>query len=206
MENKQSLLGIPEKSSADGSENKDTSVVAVQNSSVAQSIETPTPVKPEKIKVSIPKPPDSTTTKVQNTPKINAIPKITPQILQQIPNVQSMQLGVQPTPSMPNIQMPQTQQMPSGILPSQADILKFTEAQVKKLRSKVEDKLKENESSKIFAAFKPAFQNIESSLKFQASLNQKDKDFNTEHYTTPLTQSQFNLTSNQITNMPSWRN
>lgn len=206
MENKQSLLGIPEKSLADGSENKDTSVVAVKNSSVAQSIETPTPVKPEKIKVSIPKPPDSTTTKVQNTPKINAIPKITPQVLQQMPNVQSMQLGVQPTPSMPNIQMPQTQQMPSGILPSQADILKFTEAQVKKLRSKVEDKLKENESSKIFAAFKPAFQNIESSLKFQASLNQKDKDFNTEHYTTPLTQSQFNLTSNQITNMPSWRN
>ncbi len=67
-------------------------------------------------------------------------------------------------------------------------------------------RLKEDQmSKKTLMKLQPAFQKIDEVLSYQGQMNKSKMDFNTEHYTVVPSQSLFNLTANQIGNMPSWR-
>lgn len=76
--------------------------------------------------------------------------------------------------------------------------------QLSKLQNQVEKATDKKISMKTIEMLEPAFKQIESSLKFTASMNKK-RDFDDPHYTVPTTQSLFNLTANQITGTPHWR-
>ena len=120
------------------------------------------------------------------------------------PSSQPQTMGTLPSYSSA-IPMPAVQKNTQSVLPSQADVLRNTEAEIKRLNAEMQKKVQQKTSEKTLALLKPAFQNIESALKFQAKLNQKDKDFDSQQYNVPLSQSLFNLSANQISNMPSWR-
>jgi hypothetical protein len=194
MDNKQSILGMTETST------QQMPLNAISQMSI-QKIEQNVPERPKPLKINSAVPITKNFTELQSSSKNYSLPNIS---VQQTNAMQSMQQSaIQSIPQMANAIPPEIQK---SQMPSQADVLKFNEQQSKELKKKFEEQLKNKESAKIFTALQPAFQNIESALKFQAQMMKKDKDFDTPHYTVPLTQSQFNLTANQITNMPSWRN
>ena len=64
----------------------------------------------------------------------------------------------------------------------------------------------DKQMQKALIALKPAFQNVQETLKFQAEMMRKDKDFDSEHVTVPVTQSLLKMTINQIGALPVWRN
>jgi len=76
---------------------------------------------------------------------------------------------------------------------------------LKVIDAKIDSEKTNKQMQKSLIALKPAFQNIQEALQFQASLMRKDRDYDSQHYTVAQSQSLFNLTSNQITNMPPWR-
>ena len=76
---------------------------------------------------------------------------------------------------------------------------------LKIIDAKIDSEKTNKQMQKSLIALKPAFQNIQEALQFQASLMRKDRDYDSQHYTVAQSQSLFNLTSNQITNMPPWR-
>jgi hypothetical protein len=194
MDNKQSILGMTETST------QQMPLNAISQMSI-QKIEQNVPERPKPLKINSAVPITKNFTELQSSSKNYSLPNIS---VQQTNAMQSMQQSaIQSIPQMANAIPPEIQK---SQMPSQADVLKFNEQQSKELKKKFEEQLKNKERAKIFTALQPAFQNIESALKFQAQMMKKDKDFDTPHYTVPLTQSQFNLTANQITNMPSWRN
>lgn len=178
------------------------------------------------LKVNVPVPPTKETTvpiKFENALKPIMMPSvmdtrtpITPSKLvpQSIKTIQSTN-AVQPAPvqsslssfpvGMPN-QMAQSiqQSMPPSAM--QANVIKYSEDQIKNLQKELEKTKAQKMSAKSLASLKPVFANIESVLQYQGKAMKKERDYDTPQYNVPLTQSLFNATANQITNMPSWRN
>ena len=209
MDNKNSLLGYEANKPQD-----DLNVSAPKLK--LQNIESSKPKKPEVIKYGDVSVSLKNLTKIQELQQRASSSK-PPEILsslkenksKMLPTIQASQKMT--ASSMPSIQasqkitassMPSIQQ--SNAIPSQVDVIKNTENKIKDLKQKMEEKLKKKEGTNTLKALTPVFQNIESVLKFQGQMNRKDKDYDSEHYTTPLTQSLFNLTANQIGGMPSW--
>ena len=63
----------------------------------------------------------------------------------------------------------------------------------------------QNEINKAIQSLQPIFANIGDVLSFQSKEMKDNKDFYNQHYTVSPTQSVFNMTANQIMEMPSWR-
>ena len=79
--------------------------------------------------------------------------------------------------------------------------LKDIEQQVELKKEEIQKKSMASES---YLALKPAFENIQNVLNFQKE-NAMTKDFDDSHYTVPQTQSFFDKTVNQLTDIPYWR-
>jgi hypothetical protein len=75
----------------------------------------------------------------------------------------------------------------------------------KALDTNIQKSKEEQMSRQTINKLQPAFQRIEEILSYQGQLNKAKMDFNSEHYTVAASQSLFNLTANQIGNMPTWR-
>jgi hypothetical protein len=75
----------------------------------------------------------------------------------------------------------------------------------KALDTNIQKSKEEQMSRQTINKLQPAFQRIEEILSYQGQLNKAKMDFNNEHYTVAASQSLFNLTANQIGNMPTWR-
>lgn len=79
--------------------------------------------------------------------------------------------------------------------------LKLINEQVDAKKEEIKQK---NMASESYMALKPAFENIQNVLDFQRE-NSKTKDYDDQHYTVPQSQSLFDKTVNQLTDIPFWR-
>ena len=79
--------------------------------------------------------------------------------------------------------------------------LKLIQEQVETKKEEIKQK---NMASESYMALKPAFENIQNVLDFQRE-NSKSRDYDDQHYTVPQTQSLFDKTVNQLTDLPYWR-
>lgn len=86
--------------------------------------------------------------------------------------------------------------------------LSENEQKLKNIQEQVDLKKEEikqkNMASESYLALKPAFENIQNVLDFQRE-NAKTRDYDDQHYTVPGSQSFFDKTVNQLTDLPYWR-
>jgi hypothetical protein len=142
----------------------------------------------------------------QNQPNIGVLPKLltqeTPKFTEMLkPNISaSVEAKVSPM----NVKIaPQENIQPEAITIAESILQK--ENIKKALDTNIQKSKEEQMSRQTINKLQPAFQRIEEILSYQGQLNKAKMDFNSEHYTVAASQSLFNLTANQIGNMPTWR-
>lgn len=98
----------------------------------------------------------------------------------------------------------QLQTISSAVTPMGSG-LQQNEQLLKQILQKSNNASQQAEINKSLQSLQPIFANIGDVLSFQAKELQENKDFYNQHYTVSPTQSAFNMTANQISDMPSWR-
>ena len=142
----------------------------------------------------------------QNQPNIGVLPKL---LTQETPKFTEMlkpdiSASVEAKVSPMNVKIaPQENIQPEAITIAESILQK--ENIKKALDTNIQKSKEEQMSRQTINKLQPAFQRIEEILSYQGQLNKAKMDFNSEHYTVAASQSLFNLTANQIGNMPTWR-
>ena len=142
----------------------------------------------------------------QSQPTVGVLPKL---LTQETPKFTEMlkpdiSTSVEAKVSPMNVKIaPQENIQPEAITIAESILQK--ENIKKALDTNIQKSKEEQMSRQTINKLQPAFQRIEEILSYQGQLNKAKMDFNSEHYTVAATQSLFNLTANQIGNMPTWR-
>jgi len=142
----------------------------------------------------------------QSQPTVGVLPKL---LTQETPKFTEMlkpdiSASVEAKVSPMNVKIaPQENIQPEAITIAESILQK--ENIKKALDTNIQKSKEEQMSRQTINKLQPAFQRIEEILSYQGQLNKAKMDFNSEHYTVAATQSLFNLTANQIGNMPTWR-
>jgi hypothetical protein len=142
----------------------------------------------------------------QSQPTVGVLPKL---LTQEAPKFTEMlkpdiSASVEAKVSPMNVKIaPQENIQPEAITIAESILQK--ENIKKALDTNIQKSKEEQMSRQTINKLQPAFQRIEEILSYQGQLNKAKMDFNSEHYTVAASQSLFNLTANQIGNMPTWR-
>jgi|688.fasta_scaffold24738_2 hypothetical protein len=142
----------------------------------------------------------------QSQPTVGVLPKL---LTQETPKFTEMlkpdiSASVEAKVSPMNVKIaPQENIQPEAITIAESILQK--ENIKKALDTNIQKSKEEQMSRQTINKLQPAFQRIEEILSYQGQLNKAKMDFNSEHYTVAASQSLFNLTANQIGNMPTWR-
>lgn len=162
--------------------------------------------KPQEVKLMQLLPQLTKQTESQSQPTIGVLPKVltqeTPKFTEMLkPDISaSIEAKVSPL----NVKIaPQENIQPEAITIAESILQK--ENVKKALETNIQKSKEEQMSRQTINKLQPAFQRIEEILSYQGQLNKAKMDFNSEHYTVAASQSLFNLTANQIGNMPTWR-
>lgn len=162
--------------------------------------------KPQEVKLMQLLPQLTKNIKSQSQPTIGVLPKVltqeTPKFTEMLkPDISaSIEAKVSPL----NVKIaPQENIQPEAITIAESILQK--ENVKKALDTNIQKSKEEQMSRQTINKLQPAFQRIEEILSYQGQLNKAKMDFNSEHYTVAASQSLFNLTANQIGNMPTWR-
>lgn len=201
MNNKDSMLGT-KRPSPDVSPNASARMGGL---SVIPSNKIESP-KPQEVKLEQLLPQLAQKPQVQNQPNVGALPKLlaqeTPKFLETVrPDTTT---AVNAKPSFLNVKLaPQENMQPSNM--SIVESIMQKENVQKALDTNLQKSKEEQMSRQTINKLQPAFQRIEEILSYQGQMNKAKMDYNSEHYTVAPSQSLFNLTANQIGNMPTWR-
>jgi len=201
MTNKDSMLGN-KRPVPDASPNASARMGGLSVASTSK-IESP---KPQEVKLMQLLPQLAKKPENQNQPNIGVLPKL---LTQETPKFTEMlkpdiSASVEAKVSPMNVKIaPQENIQPEAITIAESILQK--ENIKKALDTNIQKSKEEQMSRQTINKLQPAFQRIEEILSYQGQLNKAKMDFNSEHYTVAATQSLFNLTANQIGNMPTWR-
>lgn len=201
MKNKDSMLGN-KRPVPDASPNASARMGGL---SVAPTSKIKSP-KPQEVKLMQLLPQLTKNIESQSQPTIGVLPKVltqeTPKFTEMLkPDISaSIEAKVSPL----NVKIaPQENIQPEAITIAESILQK--ENVKKALDTNIQKSKEEQMSRQTINKLQPAFQRIEEILSYQGQLNKAKMDFNSEHYTVAASQSLFNLTANQIGNMPTWR-
>lgn len=201
MKNKNSMLGIK------SPESKPTPAASAKSS--AMSIVTPSRPstdKTQEVKISELLPKIANRPDVQKMDPMRDLPKIKTQETLKTFNTpkpaEAEEVSAMRSP-MSIIPTPSIQQSEKSL--SVVESLMQKQNIKKELDENVQRVKEEQMSKKTLMKLQPAFQKIDEVLSYQGQMNKSKMDFNSEHYTVVPSQSLFNLTANQIGNLPSWR-